>query len=279
MSHISRLMVSSLVLLVCPSLKAIAQQPTTNQSQIEWFGGPRFWYLTDTLSLYNRTPNAATVRQDARLAMYGFSLGARFPGLPSSVFTLTALQGGGKIDSRDVSFGSTSAQNVDVANNHTRSDIELLAQTAIGNSTSYWIAGVRAELSKAKIDTTIRTYSISGASLVPTTRVEPTSQVSGQTYTVKAGLGNHVPITADGRHRLFSNIMGTAGIEFDNLDRVYTQYRVGVDTAVGYQFLVDGNASIDLRYRFLANYLMHTVSGENLTVVSHGPMAGATLKW
>lgn len=265
-----------------PTSMVTSQASETSQTtgSPEWYFAPRFWYFINGTAAWNKNNRNALAAQQVSVPTAGFSLGVRFPSLSQTVFTLTALHGSASFDAVYIDIETNPMFHATWSNDYSRTDVELLAQTTIRNSTANWIIGARVEDGQHKYKGQYSYYDARANGLSVSAPTAYDGKGSATIYSVKAGLGNFVPLSQDGTHRLFANAMGVAGIERDDNVEKHTAYRLGVDTSVGYQYLFNQSFSFDMRYRFLATYVLNRQGVyDDVFEVNHGPLVGLTYTW
>jgi hypothetical protein len=257
--------------------------PTSCFSQDFSFNiSPRFWYFLDSFSTGNMKTGGGTTfletSEPFNIPMFGASISAVMPALPTTSFTLTALYGtasndifayGGAIVSPDTVKFET--QNVDA--DLRRLDVELTAQTPITESIG-WLAGVRYE--RVRIDFVSNFNQTfggpGGVSIAPPFSIP--FEDGYDLYSIRGGIAGAAPITANRQHRFYGTFMGFAGYRnpvIDTPNRYDSAYFAGPDISVGYQWSVNELTAVDLRYRMIAFFPLTGAGSLSEPKLTHGP--------
>jgi len=127
-----------------------------------------------------------------------------------------------------------------------RSDLELLIRSRV-NENFFFYYGLR--LIEAEVGIDILTD-------------PPQRQLVQQDWTlVEVGLGTSVPVSENGRHSLFANVIGGYGRFEDTLSNSgmvtssSSENGHTIDLNFGYQYTINQTASFSLRYRDWASYI------------------------
>jgi hypothetical protein len=266
----------------CVVLVALPAAADGKDEKVDWYFAPRVWYNSYAYRSYTPSSNSMSAASMPKGLMYGFSLGARAPAFPNTIFTLTAFKTAmpEEGEGRSIGYVGNNVYDTSYTTQFTRTDIEFLAQTSIAQTTANWIVGGRIEDQSLKAQLTQHLLSSNGA----TSETQFPLRYDQQIYSLKAGLGNYVPLSNDSTHRLFGNVMGVVGVqrakETIGQTIIPDQYRLGVDSSIGYQYVMTSNLTFDIRYRFLANQVFnHPSKTTDITEFNHGPLSGLTVKW
>jgi hypothetical protein len=239
--------------------------PISPLAQVEFTA--RAWYVFESFGqpIRRQNPLSFQTNNGDEFALGGGAVSARFTALPETTFILSGLYG-----TNDPAPAVNANSGGFTVTTHTeRVDAEFLAQTAVPESGWAWIVGGRFE----RHDSTNKAF-----------RTPPiTSSDAINIYTFKGGVTGAVPLTPDGGLRLFGNAqIAAGGTTFQSATPGFGV--VGPDLAMGVQYSLSPDFTIDARYRGMIYYLFNTarsleVAGAPKYVVYQGPMIGLNVKF
>jgi hypothetical protein len=216
---------------------------------------PRVWVTqVNTVDFDEVDPGAYFV------PMYGASLEIAPPDSGFSIVA-TGFYGEGEGDVESLALGSGDSE-------VTRADVELLLRYRVPNTQLILFGGPRYVFFDQELD-------------VPGRNITEESDI----IVGEIGVGTFGNLGESGRHRFFGNFMlGVAAsfYEFENGFAVDedsgTEVTGSIDVNVGYEYLVTGWASINLRYRMFLFFGEDDFGQDDMTTV-HGPEFGVAFRF
>jgi hypothetical protein len=243
--------------------------PPPSAEEWQFSVGPRVAYRTFSPLLPQNNPTFQASLQDLDFMTGGVTLTVAPPGWNASELLFTVLYGGGgHSEWRGLAADTPGAIRGQTDNKLL--DIELLYRQAFQHVNAQWYAGLQYIGLDFNVDLG-RTVSSLGRTIVQ----------GGETFLAKAGVGGFFPLSEDGEHRIFSNVLLAAGfLTVDNQllgkDAAFT---LGWDVNVGYQWVINPRHALSARYRGQFLHSFGLTKLEDGFEVLHGPEVQYSYRW